>query len=107
MQKSYEIAGVAGRASHRAKNTANTTFSCGMLQNAGFGTIPWGGGGVVANREPGSYMLSYVKYAYTIIYPRLPETNLFSPFIPLGSFFPPFSTSNMHFQSLGPNLVVF
>ena len=27
------------------KNTANTTFSCGMLQNAGFGTIPCGGGG--------------------------------------------------------------
>ena len=27
-----------------------------MLQNAGFGTIPCGGGGVVANREPGTYI---------------------------------------------------
>ena len=27
-----------------------------MLQNAGFGTIPCGGGGGVANREPGSYI---------------------------------------------------
>ena len=44
-------------ATHHAKNTANTTFSCGMLQNAGFGTIPCGGGGgVVANREPGTYI---------------------------------------------------
>ena len=30
-----------------------------MLQNVGFGTIPWeGGGGVVANREPGSYIFT-------------------------------------------------
>ena len=33
-----------------------------MLQNAGFGTIPWGGrGGVVANREPGSYIADTIK----------------------------------------------
>ena len=35
-------------ATYHAKNTANTTFPCGMLQNTGFGTIPWGrevGGG--------------------------------------------------------------
>ena len=30
-------------ASHRPRNIANTTFSCRILQNAGFGTIPWGG----------------------------------------------------------------
>ena len=34
-----------------------------MLQNAGFGTITMGGGGggVVANREPGSYIYIYVR----------------------------------------------
>ena len=58
LQKSNEFAGLrTAPATHHAKNTANTTFSCGMLQNAGFGTIPCGGGGgVVANREPGSYI---------------------------------------------------
>ena len=46
LQKSYEFAGLrTAPATHRAKNTANSAFSCGMLQNAGFGTIPWGGGG--------------------------------------------------------------
>ena len=61
-RKSYEFAGLrAAPATHRARNTANTTFSCRMLQNAGFGTIPWGGeGGGVANREPGSYI--YILY---------------------------------------------
>ena len=45
LQKSYEFAGLrTAPATHRAKNTANSAFSCGMLQNAGFGTIPWGGG---------------------------------------------------------------
>ena len=45
-QKSNEFAGLrTAPATHHAKNTANTTFSCGMLQNAGFGTIPCGGGG--------------------------------------------------------------
>ena len=34
-----------------------------MLQNAGFGTIPCGGGGVVANREPGTYIcISHKKW---------------------------------------------
>ena len=46
LQKSNEFAGLqTAPATHHAKNTANTTFSCGMLQNAGFGTIPCGGGG--------------------------------------------------------------
>ena len=46
LQKSNEFAGSrTAPATHHAKNTANTTFSCGMLQNAGFGTIPCGGGG--------------------------------------------------------------
>ena len=46
LQKSKEFAGLpTAPATHHAKNTANTTFSCGMLQNAGFGTIPCGGGG--------------------------------------------------------------
>ena len=46
LQKSDEFAGLrTAPATHHAKNTANTTFSCGMLQNAGFGTIPCGGGG--------------------------------------------------------------
>ena len=45
LQKSYEFAGLQTvPAPHRAKNTANSAFSRGMLQNAGFGTIPWGGG---------------------------------------------------------------
>ena len=63
-----------GPASHRARNTANTTLSCRMVQKAGFGTIPWGGGGgggVVANREPGSYIYIYTYIIY--IYVRLPE----------------------------------
>ena len=46
LQKSKEFAGLrTAPATHHAKNTPNTTFSCGMLQNAGFGTIPCGGGG--------------------------------------------------------------
>ena len=62
LQNSNEFAGLrTAPATHHAKNTANTTFSCGMLQNAGFGTIPCGGGGgVVANREPGSYICLYL-----------------------------------------------
>ena len=45
-RKSYAFAGLrTAPATHRARNTANTTFSCRMLQNTGFGTIPWGGGG--------------------------------------------------------------
>ena len=62
LQKSNEFAGLrTAPATHHAKNTANTTFSCGMLQNAGFGTIPCGGGGVVANREPGSYIRTCIR----------------------------------------------
>ena len=45
-RKSYAFAGLrTAPATHRARNTANTTFSCRMLQNTGFGTIPWGGEG--------------------------------------------------------------
>ena len=64
LQKSKAFAGLrTAPATHHAKNTANTTFSCGMLQNAGFGTIPCGGGGgVVANREPGTYICHGPKY---------------------------------------------
>ena len=52
LQKSNEFAGLrTAPATHHAKNTANTTFSCGMLPNAGFGTIPCGGGGGVVS-EP-------------------------------------------------------
>ena len=44
-----------------------------MLQNAGFGTIPWGGeggGGVVANREPGSYIgITYKKKSANVRIP--------------------------------------
>ena len=50
LQKSYESQGLrTSPATHGAKNTANSAFS-------------WGG--VVANREPGSYM----KYLFTSIY---------------------------------------
>ena len=72
LQKSNEFAGLrTAPASHHAKNTANTTFSCGMLQNAGFGTIPCGGGGgVVANREPGSYILKKVNFCLPKAVPR-------------------------------------
>ena len=45
-RKSYAFAGLrTAPATHRARNTANTTFSCRMLQNTGFGTITWGGEG--------------------------------------------------------------
>ena len=38
-----------------------------MLQNAGFGTIPCGGGGV-ANREPGSYIFNYFNNDYLFLF---------------------------------------
>ena len=69
-RNSCEFAGLqTAPASHRARKTANTTFSCRMLQNAGFGTIPWGGegGGVVANREPGSYIHVCNMFIYIYI----------------------------------------
>ena len=101
-------------ATHRARNTANTTFSCRMLQNVGFGTIPWeGGGGGVANREPGSYIDVCIwsdatypncffgqkaicqqehihKYAYTHIWRVFPQIPTWRPFSQLlsCSFFP-------------------
>ena len=47
-------------------------FRVGMLQNGGFGAIPWG---EVANREPGSYIYIYIKnifflaiYRYIYVY---------------------------------------
>ena len=44
-----------------------------MLQNAGFGTIPCGGGGggVVANREPGSYMTIYKSQVLILFFESL------------------------------------
>ena len=61
LQKSYKFAGLrTAQATHRAKNTANSAFSCGMLQNAGFGTIPWGGGRRAQGR---SHIYIYVIYS--------------------------------------------
>ena len=49
----WEFAGLqTAPASYRARNTANATLSCRMLQNAGFGTIPWGGEGGGGGSEP-------------------------------------------------------
>ena len=59
LQKSKEFAGLrTAPATHHAKNTANTTFSCGMLQNAGFGTIPCGGGGGGSEPRTGNIYMS-------------------------------------------------
>ena len=57
LQKSYEFAGLrTAPATHRAKNTANSAFSCGMLQNAGFGTVPLGGGRQRTTNRDQSYI---------------------------------------------------
>ena len=63
LQKSKEFAGLrTAPATHHAKNTANTTFSCGMLQNAGFGTIPCGGGGGSEPRTGNIYEVLLYQY---------------------------------------------
>ena len=73
LQKSNEFAGLrTAPATHHAKNTANT-FSCGMLQNAGFGTIPCGGGGGGSEPRTGiiyiyickSYLIFDYHFSYT------------------------------------------
>ena len=68
LQKSNEFAGLrTAPATHHAKNTANKTFSCGMLQNAGFGTIPCGGGGGSEPRTGIIYTYMYVIYAFMYV----------------------------------------
>ena len=67
-RKSYAFAGLrTAPATHRARNTANTTFSCRMLQNTGFGTIPWGGGGGGSEPRTGIIYV-YINYKYIYIY---------------------------------------
>ena len=53
VQKSYELAGLPPT---MRKTLQILGFRVGMLQNGGFGAIPWG---EVANREPGSYIYIY------------------------------------------------
>ena len=66
LQKSNEFAGLrTAPATHHAKNTAKTTFSCGMLQNAGFGTIPCGGGG--GGSEPRTGIIYICLYELTLV----------------------------------------
>ena len=67
LQKSYEFAGLrTAPATHRAKNIANSAFSCGMLQNAGFGTIPWGEG--AGGPRAGTIYIFYLNiYIYIFI----------------------------------------
>ena len=69
LQKSNEFAGLrTAPATHHAKNTANTTFSCGMLQNAGFGTIPCGGGGGGSEPRTGIIYINNCIYTYRYRY---------------------------------------
>ena len=64
-----------------------------MLQNAGFGTIPCGGGGggVVANREPGSYISQFFSEEYLIL-----KYGCSMHFVEVSSIF-------IHFQQVCPN----
>ena len=88
------------------KNTANTTFSCGMLQNAGLWPYHGGGwGGVVANREPGSYIYIYTiiilyiyKYTYSIF------SDIYYMYIPRAPLRPLFLKENTPKQEWYPSL---